>query len=74
MFFFERIESKKFFFLFLLVMLIYGGQELRNKSHDTETIDRKSMKSFDSSLIAENQEIMQQVKILDEMHLAVSED
>ena len=55
-------------------MLIYSGNQLRNKIHETKTIDRKSIKSFDSDLIAENQEIMKQVKILDEMHLAVSEE
>ena len=74
MIFFARVKSKLWFSLLSLVMLIYGGYQLRNKFHAKKTTDRKSMKSFDSNLTAENQEIMQQVKILDEMHLAVSEE
>ena len=71
---FVRVESKKWFLLLPLVLLIYGGYQLRSKFHDVKTIGRKSIKIVGSNLFEENQEIMQQVKIRDEMHLAVSEE
>ena len=74
MIFFARVKSKLWFSLLSLVVLIYGGYQLRNKFHDIKTTDRKSIKNFDRNLTAENHEIMQQVKILDEMHLAISEE